>query len=50
MEIQTFLLNESYRLIQFIALLHKTLTMLKNLAEKHFGEKGEKLTKNLIKA
>ena len=23
--------------------------MLKNLAEKHFGEKGEKLTKNLIK-
>ena len=23
--------------------------MLKSLAEKHFGEKGEKLTKNLIK-
>ena len=23
--------------------------MLKNLAEKHFGEKREKLTKNLIK-
>ena len=22
--------------------------MLKNLTEKHFGEKGEKLTKNLI--
>ena len=46
---ELFLLNESHRLIQFIAVLQKTLKMLKNLAEKHLGEKSEKLTKNLIK-
>ena len=36
MEIKAFLLNETYRLIQIIAVLHK------NLPEKRFGEKGEK--------